>query len=61
MWIRRRRELVAPDLEGKEAAQRILRIKREPPPGFVGRSAAGLDTLEELMRRVTGSGPRSAS
>lgn len=49
----RRRKLVALTPEGKEAAQRALRIKHEPPPGFANLSAAELDTLEELMRRLT--------
>jgi DNA-binding MarR family transcriptional regulator len=49
----RRRKLVALTPEGKEAAQRALRIKREPPPGFAHLSAAELDTLEELMHRLT--------
>ncbi len=49
----RRRKLVALTPEGKEAAQRVLRIKREPPPGFANLTAAELDTLEELMRRLT--------
>jgi len=53
----RRRKLVALTPEGKEAAQRALRIKREPPPGFANLSAAELDTLEELVRRVTGGRP----
>ena len=53
----RRRKLVALTPEGKEAAQRALRIKREPPPGFANLSAAELDTLEELMRRVTSGRP----
>jgi DNA-binding MarR family transcriptional regulator len=48
----RRRKLVALTPDGKEAAQRILRIKREPPPVFANLSAAELDTLEELMRRL---------
>jgi DNA-binding MarR family transcriptional regulator len=52
----RRRKLVALTPEGKEAAQRVLRIKREPPPGFASLSAAELDTLEELIRRVTAGG-----
>jgi DNA-binding MarR family transcriptional regulator len=56
----RRRKLVALTAEGKEAAQRALRIKREPPPGFASLSAADLDTLEELMRRLTGGGPGAA-
>jgi DNA-binding MarR family transcriptional regulator len=49
----RRRKLVALTPEGKEAAQRALRIKREPPPGFASLSATELDTLEGLMRRLT--------
>jgi len=49
----RRRKLVALTSEGKEAAHRALRIKREPPPGFANLSAAELHTLEELMRRLT--------
>ena len=53
----RRRKLVALTPEGKEAAQRALRIKREPPPGFANLSAAELDMLEELMRRVAGDRP----
>ena len=53
----RRRKLVALTPEGKEAAQRALRIKREPPPGFANLNAAELDTLEELMRRLTGGRP----
>jgi DNA-binding MarR family transcriptional regulator len=53
----RRRKLVALTPEGKEAAQRVLRIKREPPPGFASLSAADLDTLEELIRRLTAGGP----
>ena len=52
----RRRKLVALTPEGKEAAQRALRIKREPPPGFARLSAAELDTLEELIWRVGGEG-----
>jgi DNA-binding MarR family transcriptional regulator len=56
----RRRKLVALTPEGKEAAQRVLRIKREPPPGFANLSAAELDTLEELIRRLTAGGPRPA-
>jgi DNA-binding MarR family transcriptional regulator len=53
----RRRKLVALTPEGKEAAQRALRIKREPPPGFASLSAAELDTLEELMRRIASGAP----
>jgi DNA-binding MarR family transcriptional regulator len=57
----RRRKLVALTPEGKEGAQRVLRIKRDPPPGFAGLSAAELDTLEQLMRRVAGGGPGPAA
>ena len=57
----RRRKLVALTPEGKEAAQRVLRIKREPPPGFANLSAAELDTLEELMRRLMAGGPAPSS
>jgi DNA-binding MarR family transcriptional regulator len=48
----RRRKLVALTPEGKEAAQRALRIKREPPPGFASLTAAELDVLEDLVRRI---------
>lgn len=57
----RRRKLVALTPDGKEAAQRVWRIKREPPPGFAGLTAAELDALEELMCRVTGGGPGPAA
>jgi DNA-binding MarR family transcriptional regulator len=53
----RRRKLVALTPEGKEAAQRVLRVKREPPPGFARLTPAELDTLEALMRRLTGGDP----
>lgn len=48
----RRRKLVALTPEGKEAAQRALRIKREPPPGFAALTAAELDVLEDLVQRI---------
>jgi DNA-binding MarR family transcriptional regulator len=57
----RRRKLVALTPEGKEAAQRALRIKREPPPGFATLSPAELDTLEGLVRRVAGGTRASAA
>jgi DNA-binding MarR family transcriptional regulator len=57
----RRRKLVALTPEGKEAAQRALRIRREPPPGFAALSPAELDTLEGLVRRLAGHGPGSAA
>jgi DNA-binding MarR family transcriptional regulator len=54
----RRRKLVALTPEGKEAAQLALRIKREPPPGFASLTAAELDVLEDLVRRIAaGSAP----
>ena len=53
----RRRKLVALTPEGKEAAQRVLRIKRDPPPGFANLSPAELDTLEGIMRRLTADLP----
>ena len=56
----RRRKLVALTPAGKEAAVQVLRIKREPPPGFANLSAAELDTLEELLRRITAGGPGPA-
>ena len=48
----RRRKLVGLTAEGKDAAERVLRIKREPPAGFAALNAAELDTLEELVRRI---------
>jgi DNA-binding MarR family transcriptional regulator len=57
----RRRKLVALTPEGREGARRALRIKQQPPPGFANLSAADLDTLEDLMRRVTGGGRRPAA
>ncbi|HEY1822685.1 MAG TPA: MarR family transcriptional regulator [Trebonia sp.] len=53
----RRRKLVSLTPEGKEAVSRVSRIQRQPPPGFGNLSAAELDTLEQLIRRVA-SGPR---
>lgn len=57
----RRRKLVALTPEGKEAAQRALRIKRQPPPGFATLSPAELDTLEGLVRRLAGRAPAPAA
>lgn len=57
----RRRKLVALTPEGKEAAQRVLRIKREPPLVFANLSAAELDTLEGLMRRLMAARPGPAA
>lgn len=49
----RRRKLVSLTPEGKEAVARVIRIQRQPPPGFAILTAAELDMLEELMHRVT--------
>ena len=49
----RRRKLVSLTPAGKDAVAQVLRIQREPPPGFGSLSAAELDTLEELVRRIT--------
>jgi DNA-binding MarR family transcriptional regulator len=57
----RRRKLVALTPEGKEGALRVLRIKHEPPPGFVSLTAAELDMLEELMQRIAAGSGSSAS
>src|SRR6201996_7773100 len=48
----RRRKLVSLTSQGKEAIARVIKIQREPPPGFGTLSAAELDTLEELVRRI---------
>jgi DNA-binding MarR family transcriptional regulator len=58
--VDRRRKLVSLTPEGKEAVARVLRIQRQPPPGFASLTAAELDTLEELMRRVTAGSPTLA-
>ena len=58
--VDRRRKLVSLTPEGKEAVARVIRIQRQPPPGFANLSAAELDTLEELMRRVTSGRPALA-
>jgi DNA-binding MarR family transcriptional regulator len=50
----RRRKLVTLTPQGKEAVARLIRIQREPPPGFGNLSPAELDTLEELVRRLVG-------
>jgi DNA-binding MarR family transcriptional regulator len=51
----RRRKLVALTAEGRQAAQRAQRVKREPPPGFGLLSPAELDLLEELVLRIAGA------
>jgi len=50
----RRRKLVSLTPAGKEAVARVIRIQRDPPPGFGNLSAAELDTLEDLLRRLLG-------
>jgi DNA-binding MarR family transcriptional regulator len=52
----RRRKLVTLTSAGKEAIGKLLRIEREPPPGFARLSAAELQTLEDLLRRITQPG-----
>ncbi len=57
----RRRKLVALTAAGEAAAQRVLHVTRQPPPGFGQLSPADLDTLDDLMRRIAaGSHPVSA-
>lgn len=48
----RRRKLVSLTSEGKEAVARVVRIQRQPPPGFRNLSPAELNTLEELLGRL---------
>ncbi len=56
----RRRKLVTLTAAGQEAVGRVLAIRQQTPPGFDVLTPAELDTLEGLMRRVTGAadGPR---
>jgi DNA-binding MarR family transcriptional regulator len=54
----RRRKVVWLTPEGRQAAQRAQRVRREPPPGFARLSPAELELLEELMLRI--SGPQHA-
>jgi DNA-binding MarR family transcriptional regulator len=58
----RRRKLVTLTAAGQEAVSRVQAIQRRPPPGFDVLTPAELDTLEGLMRRVTGAagGPGDA-
>ena len=49
----RRRKQVELTPAGKEASGRMLRITREPPPGFGDLSPGELDVLEELVGRIT--------
>ena len=48
----RRRKIVTLTPAGNEAIEKLLRIEREPPPGFARLSSAELETLESLMRRI---------
>jgi len=48
----RRRKLVTLTPAGSKAIEKLQRIEREPPPGFTRLSAADLDTLEDLVRRI---------
>jgi DNA-binding MarR family transcriptional regulator len=50
----RRRKLVTLTPAGRDAVARVLLIQQEAPPGFGSLSAAELDTLEELVRRIAG-------
>ena len=50
----RRRKLVTLTPAGRDAVARVLLIQQEAPPGFASLSAAELDTLEELVRRIAG-------
>ena len=50
----RRRKQVELTPAGNEAAGRMQRILREPPPGFAALSPSDLDTLEELVGRIVG-------
>lgn len=54
----RRRKLVTLTPAGKDAVARVLRIQREPPPGFGNLTPADLNTLEDLVRRLA-AGPGS--
>ena len=57
----RRRKQVELTPAGKEASERMLRILREPPPGFAALSPSDLDQLEEMVGRiVTGSSDGTA-
>ena len=51
----RRRKLVTLTVAGQEAVSRVQAIQRRPPPGFDVLTPGELDTLDELMRRVSGA------
>jgi len=55
----RRRKLVTLTAAGSKAIEKLLRIEREPPPGFARLSPAELETLESLLRRIA-TGPGQA-
>jgi DNA-binding MarR family transcriptional regulator len=48
----RRRKLVTLTATGSKAIEKLLRIEREPPPGFARLSPTELETLESLLRRI---------
>jgi DNA-binding MarR family transcriptional regulator len=48
----RRRKLVTLTPAGSEAIGKLLRIEREPPPGFARLSTTELETLEALLHRI---------
>jgi DNA-binding MarR family transcriptional regulator len=50
----RRRKLVAVTPAGEEAAERVRRIMRNPPPGFAALTPDELDVLEKLLHRAAG-------
>jgi DNA-binding MarR family transcriptional regulator len=50
----RRRKLVAVTPAGEEAAERVRRILRDPPPGFARLTPDELDVLEKLLHRAAG-------
>jgi DNA-binding MarR family transcriptional regulator len=52
----RRRKLVALTAKGTEATARVLRIQQQPPPGFGRLTPEELNTLEDLVKRVRGTG-----
>ena len=54
--VDRRRKLVALTARGREATAKALRIQRQPPPGFGRLTPEELDTLEDLIKRVSGTG-----
>jgi DNA-binding MarR family transcriptional regulator len=57
----RRRKIVELTPAGKEATEGLLQIMREPPPGFAALSPQELDTLEDLLGRVTAYGEAPGS